>query len=48
MKLEKLTNYELDRPLPKGRNKEVFGVMKDELGRFMKSWKNFLQKFIDT
>ena len=26
------SNYELDRPLPKGRNKKVIGLMKDELG----------------
>ena len=25
-------NYELNRPLVKGKNKKVFGVMKDELG----------------
>ena len=25
-------NYELDRPLPKGKNKKVIGLMKDELG----------------
>ena len=25
-------NYELDRPLPKGKNKKVIGFMKDELG----------------
>ena len=25
-------NYELDRPLPEGKNKEVIGLMKDELG----------------
>ena len=27
------SNYELERPLPKGKNKKVIGVMKDELGR---------------
>ena len=27
------TNYELDRPLPKGKNKKVTGLMRDELGR---------------
>ena len=27
------SNYELDRPLPKGKNKEVIGLMKNELGR---------------
>ena len=27
------SNYELDRPLPKGKNKKVFELMKDELGR---------------
>ena len=26
------SNYEVDRPLPKGKNKKVFGLMKDELG----------------
>ena len=26
------SNYELDRPLPKGKNKKVIGLMKDELG----------------
>ena len=26
------SNYELDRPLPKGKNKSVIGLMKDELG----------------
>ena len=26
-------NYELDRPLPKGKNKKVIGLMKYELGR---------------
>ena len=26
------SNYELDRPLPKGKNKKVIGIMKDELG----------------
>ena len=25
------SNYELDRPLPKGKNKKVIGLMKDEL-----------------
>ena len=26
------SNYEVNRPLPKGRNKNVIGLMKDELG----------------
>ena len=26
------SSYELDRPLPKGKNKNVIGLMKDELG----------------
>ena len=26
------SNYELDRPLPKGKNKNVIGLMRDELG----------------
>ena len=25
-------NYELDRPLPKGKNKKVIGLIKDKLG----------------
>ena len=30
------SNYELDRPLPKGRNKNVIGLMKDKLsGKIM-------------
>ena len=27
------SNYELDRPLPKGKNKKVIGLMKNELGK---------------
>ena len=26
------SNYELERPLPKGKNKKVIGLMKDEIG----------------
>ena len=26
------SNYEVDRPFPKGKNKKVIGLMKDELG----------------
>ena len=26
------SNYEVDRPLPKGKKKKVLGLMKDELG----------------
>ena len=26
------SNYELDKPFPKGKNKKVIGLMKDELG----------------
>ena len=26
------SNYELDRPLPKGKNEKVIGLMKNELG----------------
>ena len=27
------SNYELDRPVPKGKNKKVIGLMEDELRR---------------
>ena len=27
------SNFETDKPLPKGKNKKVIGLMKDELGR---------------
>ena len=27
-----ISNYEVNRPLPTGKNKKVIGVMKDELG----------------
>ena len=27
-----ISNYEINRPLPKGKNKKVIGLMKDELG----------------
>ena len=30
--LDLTSNYELDRPLPKGKNKKLVGLMKDELG----------------
>ena len=30
------SNFEIDRPLPKGTNKKVIGLMKDELGGQMK------------
>ena len=34
-----ISNYELERSLPKGKNKEVIGVMKDELvGKIMKDF----------
>ena len=34
------SNYELDRPLRKGKNKEVIELMKDELGG--KTWTKFI------
>ena len=30
------SNYELDRPLPKGKNKKVVGLIKDKLGSMIK------------
>ena len=33
-------NFEIDTPLPKGKNKEVIGIMKDELGE------QILKKFV--
>ena len=27
------SNYQLDRPLPKGKNEKVIGLIKDELGK---------------
>ena len=36
------SNYSFDRPLPKGRNKKVIGLMKDELGDEFRSLLNLL------
>ena len=35
------SNYQLERPLPKGENKKVIGLMKDELGG--KTMKKFVE-----
>ena len=35
------SNYEINRPLPSGKNKKVIGLMKDELGE-MELWQNLL------
>ena len=32
------SNYEIDRQLPRRKNKEVFGLMKDELGTKLMSF----------
>ena len=39
------SNYELNRPLPKGKGKKVIGAMKDELGeKIIKSIASFRVK----
>ena len=41
------SSYELDRPLPKGENKKVIGLMKDELGEsIMKQYAALREKNI--
>ena len=39
------SNYELNRPMSKGKNKKVIGVMKDELGgKIMKKFVELTEK----
>ena len=33
LKQDDASNYELERPLPKGKDKKLIGLMKDELGQ---------------